>query len=169
MGLYNASLECKRTDDYIDKLKQLFTFRISIANAHYYRTGTPRYFEYQITDEPITKVRQGEIDSIIDLIFAKDNGYSAITDECLSHKGIAVAYCIFKNAQEIIDHIFEIDNPTIGLLICKKKNGLLAQYSLESSNQPIAISSYELEQFYPVNVEGALPTIEEIETNLSQE
>lgn len=61
------------------------------------------------------------------------------------------------------------DNPTIGLLICKKKNGLLAQYSLESSNQPIAISSYELEQFYPVNVEGALPTIEEIETNLSQE
>lgn len=109
MGLYNASLECKRTDDYIDKLKQLFTFRISIANAHYYRTGTPRYFEYQITDEPITKVRQGEIDGIIDLIFAKDNGSSAIIDKCLSQEGIAVAYCIFKNAQEIIDYIFEID------------------------------------------------------------
>lgn len=58
------------------------------------------------------------------------------------------------------------DNPTIGLLICKKKNGLLAQYSLESSSQPIAISSYELEQFYPVKVEGALPTIEEIESKL---
>lgn len=109
MGLYNASLECKRTDDYIDNLKQLFTFRISIANAHYYRTGTPRYFEYQITDEPITKVRQGEIDGIIDLIFAKDNGCSVIIDKCLSQKGIAVAYCIFKNAQEIIDYIFEID------------------------------------------------------------
>lgn len=61
------------------------------------------------------------------------------------------------------------DNPTIGLLICKKKNGLLAQYSLESSNQPIAISSYELEQFYPVKVEGALPTIEEIEEKLNDE
>lgn len=61
------------------------------------------------------------------------------------------------------------DNPTIGLLICKKKNGLLAQYSLESSSQPIAISSYELEQFYPVKVEGALPTIEEIEKNLNSE
>ena len=36
MGLYNASLECKRSDDYIDKLKQLFTFHISIANAHYW-------------------------------------------------------------------------------------------------------------------------------------
>ena len=60
------------------------------------------------------------------------------------------------------------DNPTIGLLICKKKNGLLAQYSLESSSQPIAISSYELEQFYPVKVEGALPTIEEIESKLGE-
>jgi len=60
------------------------------------------------------------------------------------------------------------DNPTIGLLICKKKNGLLAQYSLESSSQPIAISSYELEQFYPVKVEGALPTIEEIEDKLNE-
>ena len=61
------------------------------------------------------------------------------------------------------------DNPTIGLLICKKKDRLLAQYSLESSSQPIAISSYELDQFYPVDVEGALPTIEEIETKLNQE
>ena len=109
MGLYNASLECKRTDDYIDKLKQLFTFRISIANAHYFRTGTPRYFDYQITDEPITKVPHGEIDGIVDLVFAKDNGYSAIIDRCRSLRGIAVAYCVFENAQEIIDHIFEID------------------------------------------------------------
>ena len=109
MGLYNASLECKRSDDYIDKLKQLFTFRISIANAHYYRTGTPRYFEYQITDVPITKVHQGEIDGIIDLIFTQNSVHTTMINECLSQKGIAVAYCVFKNAQEIIDHIFEID------------------------------------------------------------
>lgn len=59
------------------------------------------------------------------------------------------------------------DNPTIGLLICKKKDSLLAQYSLESSSQPIAISSYDLEKFYPVSIEGAIPTIEEIEANLT--
>lgn len=108
LGLYQASLECKRTEDYIDKLKRLFNFRISIANAHYYRTGTPRYFEYQITNAPITKFHQGEIDGIIDLVFSYNN-LSAVTNECLSPKGIAVAYCVFKNAEEIIDHIFEID------------------------------------------------------------
>ena len=109
MGLYNASLECKRTDDYIDKLKRLFNFRISIANAHYYRTGTPRYFEYQITSEPIAKVKQGEIDGIINLIFVRDNAFSETLAECQNTKGVAIAYCVFHNAQEIIDHIFEID------------------------------------------------------------
>lgn len=109
MGLYNATLECKRTDDYIDKLKQLFNFRISIANAHYYRTGTPRYYEYQITDAPITKIQQGEIDGIVNLIFVRDTDYTQTLDECQNSNGVAIAYCVFRNAQEIIDHIFEID------------------------------------------------------------
>lgn len=53
------------------------------------------------------------------------------------------------------------DNPTIGLLICKEKNKTLAQYALESSSQPIAISDYELSKLYPEKVEGTMPTIEE--------
>ena len=59
------------------------------------------------------------------------------------------------------------DNPTIGLLICKEKDRVQAQYALESSSQPLAISEYELEKFYPEKVEGTIPTIEEIEAKLS--
>jgi predicted nuclease of restriction endonuclease-like (RecB) superfamily len=58
------------------------------------------------------------------------------------------------------------DNPTFGLLICKEKDRVQAQYALESSSQPLAISEYELEKFYPEKVEGTIPTIEEIETKL---
>jgi hypothetical protein len=58
------------------------------------------------------------------------------------------------------------DNPTIGLLICKSKDRLLAQYALESSNQPIARSDFELEKLYPAKTEGLIPTIEEIEHGL---
>lgn len=60
------------------------------------------------------------------------------------------------------------DNPTIGLLICKEKDRVQAQYALESSSQPLAISEYELEKFYPEKVEGTIPTIEEIEAKLSE-
>lgn len=59
------------------------------------------------------------------------------------------------------------DNPTIGLLICKEKDKVQAQYALESSSQPLGISEYDLEKFYPEKVEGTIPTIEEIEDKLS--
>ena len=61
------------------------------------------------------------------------------------------------------------DNPTIGLLICKEKDKVQAQYALESSTQPISISEYELEKFYPEKVEGTMPSIEEIEKRLREE
>lgn len=61
----------------------------------------------------------------------------------------------------------ECHNPTIGLLICKNKDNLLAQYALESSNQPIGISEFELGKLYPTEVEGMIPTIEEIEDKLA--
>ena len=61
------------------------------------------------------------------------------------------------------------DNPTIGLLICKEKDRVQAQYALESSSQPLGISEYDLEKFYPEKVEGTIPTIEEIEAKLSKE
>lgn len=58
------------------------------------------------------------------------------------------------------------DNPTIGILICKEKDSLVAQYALEASSQPLGISEYELAKLYPEKVEGTIPTIEEIEQNL---
>ena len=59
------------------------------------------------------------------------------------------------------------DNPTIGILICKSKNNTLAQYALEGTTQPIAISEYDLQRLYPEKVEGTIPTIAEIENAIN--
>jgi hypothetical protein len=61
------------------------------------------------------------------------------------------------------------ENPTLGILICKNKNNILAQYALESSNVPIGVSEYELAKLYPADFKSSLPTIEEIERELSRE
>lgn len=61
------------------------------------------------------------------------------------------------------------DNPTIGLLICKEKDRVQAQYALESSSQPLGISEYDLEKFYPEKVEGTIPSIKEIEAKLDSQ
>lgn len=60
----------------------------------------------------------------------------------------------------------EIDNETIGLLICKTKDDVMAEYSLEASSQPIGISEYKLKDLLPNDYASSLPTIEEIEESL---
>ncbi|MCC8174879.1 MAG: PDDEXK nuclease domain-containing protein, partial [Bacteroidales bacterium] len=60
------------------------------------------------------------------------------------------------------------DNKTIGLLICKTQDRILAQYALESSSQPLAVSEYELERFYPQRIEGIIPSVEELERHLEE-
>ena len=60
----------------------------------------------------------------------------------------------------------ENDSPTIGLLICKIKDNILAKYASESSKEPIGISEYQLSKLLPDNFKGTLPSIEEIEEEL---
>lgn len=59
----------------------------------------------------------------------------------------------------------EGDNRTIGLLLCKSKDRIKAEYALRDIQKPIGISDYELGQALPKDFRGSLPTIEEIEKN----
>lgn len=70
-----------------------------------------------------------------------------------------------------VNHILktEQDNPTIGLLICKDKDNVLAQYALESSSQPIGVAEFQLTKFIPDEFKSSLPSIEDIELELKGE
>lgn len=58
------------------------------------------------------------------------------------------------------------DAPTLGLLICKTKDNVLAQYAVDVVKAPIGISEYDLSRLVPDNLSGLLPSIEEIEQGL---
>ena len=62
----------------------------------------------------------------------------------------------------------EYDNKTIGLLLCRGKDEIMAQYALEGYNQPIGVSDYQLSKAIPEELKSALPTIEEVEQELTQ-
>ena len=67
-----------------------------------------------------------------------------------------------------INHQFktDIDNPTIGLLICKDKDNVVAKYALESYKEPMGISEYQLSKLFPKDFKSSMPTIEELENEL---
>lgn len=78
----------------------------------------------------------------------KLNFYCSAVDDMLRHKN---------------------DNPTIGLILCKEKNGLLAEYALRDMNKALAVSDYQLTRAIPENLKPSLPTVEDIERELGQE
>lgn len=117
------------------------------------------------------RIEVGDTEQFLDMLFynLKLRCYVVIevktTPFASSHIGQLGTYMVAVDHQLRTEH----DNKTIGLLICKTKDRVVAQYALESSNQPIGISEYELEKFYPAKLEGTIPTVKEIEDNVGKE
>ncbi|OGT88188.1 MAG: hypothetical protein A2286_03080 [Gammaproteobacteria bacterium RIFOXYA12_FULL_61_12] len=61
----------------------------------------------------------------------------------------------------------EHDNPTIGLLLCKSKNKVVAEYALGDKSQPMGIAEYKLLESLPAELQTSLPSIEQIERELA--
>lgn len=61
----------------------------------------------------------------------------------------------------------EHDNPTIGLLLCKTKNKVVAEYALGDRTQPIGVAEYKLLESLPAELQTSLPSIEQIERELA--
>ncbi len=70
----------------------------------------------------------------------------------------------------IDEQIKEInDNPTIGLLLCRHKNNVIAEYTLRDMNKPMGVSEYRINDYLPENLQNELPSIEELITIVKKE
>lgn len=62
----------------------------------------------------------------------------------------------------------DLDSPTIGLLLCKSKNKVVAEYALGDKSQPMGIAEYTLVESLPTELQTSLPSIEQIERELQR-
>ncbi len=62
----------------------------------------------------------------------------------------------------------EGDNKTMGILLCKSKNRIIAEYALQNIKAPIGVSEYQLARALPKELKTSLPTIEQIESELNK-
>lgn len=81
------------------------------------------------------------------------------------HTGQLSFYLSAVDAQ--IKH--EHDAPTIGLLLCKSKNKVVAEYALRDINKPMGVAEYQLLEALPKDLQTSLPSVEEIEKALQEE
>lgn len=97
-----------RSRDVVEKLVACFNLPTEFANASYFRKGTPRYFKYEISDQPIISQPQGEIDGYINLIFNESLTLENLKQHSAGVKE-AILYAYFKKANQIIDHVWQLD------------------------------------------------------------
>lgn len=115
-------------------------------------------------------IQVGESDFYIDLLFYHVKLHCYVVVELKTEKfkpefvGKLNFYitAVNKNVKS------EQDNPTIGILICKDKDNVVAEYALNEMNQPIGIAEYQLVEKLTQEFKRTLPTIEEIEFELSK-
>lgn len=111
----------------------------------------------------------GETEQYIDMLFYNINNHCYVVVE------IKVGAFDPRDMGQIGTYVAAVDgilkgeanNQTIGLLICKTKDNILARYAVNSSSLPIGISEYDLNNLIPEDYRSSLPTIEEIEKELS--
>lgn len=113
----------------------------------------------------------GETENFVDMLFFNINLRCYVVLEVKvtefepSFAGQLGTYVVAVNHQLKEDW----QNPAVGLLVCKSMDKIEAQYALESTSQPLGVSSYELSKLIPENFKGSLPTIEEIEAELNED
>lgn len=116
-------------------------------------------------------VEVGEDDFYIDLLFYHLNLRSFVVIELkkgafkAEYAGKMNFYC------NVVDDRLRRpgDNPTIGLILCQQRNRLVAEYALKGVDQAIGVSAYELTRALPKKYKSKLPTVKEIEQELSSE
>lgn len=118
-----------------------------------------------------TRLLVGETEFFADLLFYNIKIHAYVVIEVKVSKFKPADLGQLGTYVASINHIFkgENDNPTLGILICKDKDEIVAEYSLENYNIPIGISSYELSRLMPSELKNSLPTIEELEDKLNEE
>ena len=64
---------------------------------------------------------------------------------------------------------YKDDQPSIGIILCKAKNKVIVEYALRDTRKPIGVSGYKLIESLPKKLQGKLPSIQELEKELSKD
>lgn len=109
--LLKASGVVPRSSDIVEKLLRNFNLPLEFANATYFKKGTPRYFEYVISNQPIKCQPINEIDGYINLIFNEDLSLNQLKEETADVEE-AIIYAYFKQSDKVINNIWMLDKLT---------------------------------------------------------
>lgn len=128
-AIIEAGNQLSEVVDVTTLLNRYFQFAPVFAKLYSYEKGTPRFFEFVISENPITKIPTGEIDGFVNLIFNSKINVGEIQAASQSQEE-AIVYCFFRNSDEIKTLLFEIEK--IQKVIAENRDDKVAKRELEN-------------------------------------
>lgn len=128
-AIIEAGNRISEVSDITTLLGKYFKFSPVSAKLYTYETGTPRFFEFVISDYPIKKTPVGEIDGFVNLVFNSKIERSDVQEASKNQKE-AIIYCFFQNSEEIKNLLFEIEK--IQKVIDENQDDKVAKRELEN-------------------------------------
>ena len=128
-ALFEAGNKLSEVTDVTTLLNKHFQFAPVCAKQYSYRQGTPRFFEFIISEYPIFGTPEGEIDGFINLVFNNKIDKSEI-EGISANQEEAIIYGYFENSDEIKNLLFEIEK--IRQVISENENDKVAKRELEN-------------------------------------
>lgn len=130
-ALIEAGNKISEVGDITTLLNKHIQFSPVFAKQYSFATGTPRYFEFKVSDYPNNYFPEGEIDGVVNFVFNSKLKESDIQNKSKNQEE-AVVYCYFKNSAEIKNLLFEIEK--IQKVILENEKDKVAVRELESIN-----------------------------------
>jgi energy-coupling factor transporter ATP-binding protein EcfA2 len=142
---FDLNLELELAENQVSKdfsivhqLQKHFNFPILPAKRIFFEKGTPRYFVFQITENPIEKEPEEQVDGFINLVFNRHLNNSSIK-EVSNNANKAILYGWFKNVDEVKKQIIEIEKAQIAKGKCIDDSIAIAELNsyLSSSREQL--------------------------------
>lgn len=108
-ALEEAGSKVSEISDVSTLLKKYHDLPPIMAKAHAFETGTPRLFEYRISELPIQEIPEGEIDGFINLVFNEHKQTEQQVQQASENCEEAILYGFYRNSKVIKDLLFEIE------------------------------------------------------------
>lgn len=108
LAIDDAGRLVEKVTNVVNHLNQYFEFPFISARAVYYERGTPRFFQFKLTEDPVNIIPEGEVDGFINLVFSDDAKAIKKVEECSANCKEAILYGYYSNTADIRNLLFEI-------------------------------------------------------------
>jgi hypothetical protein len=148
LAIDEAGRMVEMVTDVVHHLSQHFDFPFIPAKAVSYVKGTPRFFQFKLSEEPVQLIPEGEVDGFINLVFADNSKAIKKVEEASRICNEAILFGYYKNTGEIKKLLYEIQKIRIAIATHTNDKAAIKEFKCIEEHYKRLLNHYVLDSLY---------------------